>query len=201
MLVEVLANDRAYTLVGQSGDGQEGLKLCLELTPDLVVLDARLPGLGGAELLRELHKRLPNLKVLVFSGHDSPHLIREMLDAGANGFVEKTANFKEFKKGLGAIALGGTYFSPAATKALRDSADNPAPGGPNGALTNREREILLLVARGQSTKEIAASLGISAKTADNHRTNLMRKLDLHDIARLTRHAIDCGLLEESRPVQ
>jgi DNA-binding NarL/FixJ family response regulator len=201
MLAEVLANDRDYALVGQSGDGQEGLKLCLDLKPDLVVLDAKLPGLGGVELLRELHKQLPSLKVLVFSGHDSPYLIREMLDAGAKGFVEKTANLKEFKKGLAAIALGGTYFGPAAARALQDADGNPAPGGPNGALTNREREILLMVARGQSTKEIAAGLGISAKTADNHRTNLMRKLNLHDIARLTRHAIDSGLLEESRRAQ
>jgi DNA-binding NarL/FixJ family response regulator len=199
MLVEVLATDRAYSLVGQCGDGHEALKLCLELKPDLVVLDAKLPGLGGVELLRELHKRLPNLKVLVFSGHESPQLIREMLDAGAKGFVEKTANFKEFKKGLAAIALGGTYFGPSVARTLRDAADHPDPDGPRGTLTNREREILLMVARGQSTKEIAASLGISAKTADNHRTNLMRKLNLHDVARLTRHAIDSGLLEESRP--
>jgi DNA-binding NarL/FixJ family response regulator len=199
MLVEVLAHDRAYALVGQCGDGQEALKMCLELKPDLVVLDARLPGLGGVELLRELQKRLPKVKVLVFSGHESPHLIREMLEAGANGFVEKTANFGEFKKGLAAIALGGTYFGPAVARALQEAADHPGAGGPRGALTNREREVLQRVARGQSTKEIAASLGISAKTADNHRTNLMRKLDLHDVARLTRHAIDSGLLEETRP--
>jgi DNA-binding NarL/FixJ family response regulator len=199
MLVEVLTNDRTYSLVGQCGDGQEALKMCLELTPDLVVLDAKLPGLGGVELLRALHKRLPDLKVLVFSGHESPQLIREMLDAGANGFIEKTANFKEFKKGLAAIALGGSYFGPSVARTLREAVDNPEAGGPRANLTNREREILLMVARGQSTKEIAASLGISAKTADNHRTNLMRKLNLHDIARLTRHAIDSGLLEESRP--
>jgi DNA-binding NarL/FixJ family response regulator len=199
MLVEVLAHDRDYALVGQCGDGHEALKMCLELKPDLVVLDAKLPGLGGVELLRELLKRLPKLRVLVFSGHESPHLIQEMLEAGANGFVEKTANFKEFKKGLAAIALGGTYFGPAVARALRDAVDHPSPDGPRATLTNREREILQRVARGQSTKEIAASLGISAKTADNHRTNLMRKLNLHDVARLTRHAIDSGLLEETPP--
>jgi len=195
MLVEVLATDRAYTLVGQCGDGQEALKMCLDLKPDVVVLDAMLPGLGGVDLMRQLLKALPRLKVLVFSGYENPHLIRGMLEAGAMGFVEKTANFKEFKKGLAAIALGGTYFGPAVTRALQTAASRPGPGV---MLTNREREILQMVARGQSTKEIAASLGISAKTADNHRTNLMRKLDLHEVASLTRHAIDSGLLEERR---
>jgi DNA-binding NarL/FixJ family response regulator len=199
MLAEILMSDKAYTLVGQSGDGQEALKMCLSLKPDLVVLDAKLPGMGGVELLRQLLKRLPKLKVLVFSGNENLGLIREMIEAGAKGYVEKTANFKEFKKGLAAIALGGTYFGPAVTKALREAADRPNSGVPRETLTNREREILLMVARGHSTKEIAAALGISAKTADNHRTNLMRKLNLHDVARLTRHAIDSGLLEESPP--
>jgi DNA-binding NarL/FixJ family response regulator len=195
MLVEILATEREYALVGQSGDGQEALSMCLELEPDLVVLDAMLPGMGGVELLRRLLARLPGLKVLVFSGHESPHLIREMVEAGAKGFVEKTANLREFKKGLAVIALGGTYFGPAVAGALRGEFTQPAP---RGTLTGREREILQLVARGHSTKEIAARLGISAKTADNHRTNLMRKLDLHEVASLTRHAIDSGLLEERR---
>jgi DNA-binding NarL/FixJ family response regulator len=199
MLAEVLANDRDYKLVGQCGDGQEGFTMCLDLKPDLVVLDARLPGMGGVELLHQLRKHLPSLKVLVFSGHESPHLVREMLAAGAKGFVEKTANLTEFKKGLAAIALGGTYFGPGVAKTIRDEADLQGSGSPQASLTNREREILQMVARGQSTKEIAASLGISAKTADNHRTNLMRKLDIHDVARLTRHAIESGLLEEGRP--
>jgi len=195
MLVEILATERDYTLVGQSGDGQEALSMCLRLKPDLVVLDAKLPGMGGVELLRRLLVRLPGLKVLVFSGHESPHLIREMVEAGAKGFVEKTANLQEFKKGLAVIALGGTYFGPAVAGALRREFARP---GTRGTLTDREREILQLVARGHSTKEIAATLGISAKTADNHRTNLMRKLDLHEVASLTRHAIDSGLLEERR---
>jgi DNA-binding NarL/FixJ family response regulator len=199
MLVEILATDKAYTLVGQCGDGQEALGMCLELKPDVVVLDAMLPGLGGVDLLRRLLRELPDLRVLVFSGHENPHLIREMIEAGAKGFVEKTANLGEFKKGLAAIALGGTYFGPAVAGALRGVFARQGPGRPRGSLTGREREILQLIARGHSTKQIGARLGISAKTADNHRTNLMRKLDLHEIASLTRHAIDSGLLEERRP--
>jgi DNA-binding NarL/FixJ family response regulator len=196
MLAELLALDKTYKLVGQSGEGQEGLQLCLDLKPDLVVLDAKLPGLNGVDLLRRLSKKLPQARVLVFSGHENPVVVRQMLEAGAHGFVEKTAGFLEFKKGLATIAAGGTYFGPAIAAVLRNVVANPESGGSPDFLTEREREILQLVAEGNSTKEIGAKLGISAKTVDNHRTNLMRKLNIHDVASLTRHAINQGLLED-----
>src|ERR1700679_3577229 len=110
MLVALLAPDQNYCLGGQCGEGQQGLQMCLDLKPDLVVLDAKLPGLNGVELLRRLTKKLPALRVLVFSGHENPVVVRQMLEAGAHGFVEKTAGFTEFKKGLATIATGGTYF-------------------------------------------------------------------------------------------
>jgi DNA-binding NarL/FixJ family response regulator len=196
MLVEILALDKNYNLVGQCGEGQAGLQMCLELEPDVVVLDAKLPGLNGVDLLRRLSKRLPALRVLVFSGHESPVVVREMLEAGAHGFVEKTAGFVEFKKGLATIAAGGTYFGPAIASVLRNVVAHPESGGSPDFLTEREREILQLVAEGHSTKEIATKLGISAKTVDNHRTNLMRKLNIHDVASLTRHALERGLLDD-----
>jgi DNA-binding NarL/FixJ family response regulator len=198
MLVRILATEKAYRLVGQCGDGNEALSMCLELKPDVVVLDAKLPGMGGAELLRRLSKSLPGMRVLVFSGYENPHMIREMLEAGAHGFVEKTANLGEFTKGLATIAFGGTYYGPAVVRVLREMEANPGSGGADGTLTDREREILQLIAGGHSTKEIASKLGISAKTVDNHRTNLMRKLNIHDIATLTRHVIETGFLEEGR---
>jgi DNA-binding NarL/FixJ family response regulator len=198
MLVEILALDKNYNLVGQCGDGQAGLRMCLDLKPDLVVLDAKLPGLNGVELLRRLTRRLPSLKVLVFSGQENPVLVRQMLEAGANGFVEKTAGFMEFKKGLATIATGGTYFGPAIASLLRTVVAHPESGGSPDFLTEREREVMQLVAEGNTTKAIAAKLGISAKTVDNHRTNLMRKLNIHDVASLTRHALELGLLEDKR---
>jgi DNA-binding NarL/FixJ family response regulator len=199
MLVEVLASDPHYKLVGQCGDGREALRMCLELKPDVVVLDARLPGMGGVELLRRIARELPSTKVLVFSGNDNLHLIREMLEAGARGFVEKSANLAEFKKGLAAIALGGTYLGPAVARALKGDETKSASGGVRENLTKREREILQLVAESHTTKEIASKLGISAKTVDNHRTNLMRKLDIHDISSLTRHVIEAGSLMQGKP--
>jgi len=195
MLVEILASDTSYKLVGQCGDGQMGLRMCLELKPDLLVLDAMLPGLNGVDLLRRLTKRLPALRVLVFSGHENPVIVRQMLEAGARGFVEKTAGIQEFRKGLATIALGGTYFGPAVASVLRNVVAHPETTGSRDFLTEREREVLQLVAEGHSTKVIASKLGISAKTVDNHRTNLMRKLNIHDIASLTRHALESGLLD------
>jgi DNA-binding NarL/FixJ family response regulator len=197
MMAEILSLDGNYDLVGQCGNGQEGLRMCLELRPDLVILDAKLPGLNGVELLRRLIKRLPSLRVLVFSGHENPVVVREMLEAGARGFVEKTAGFQEFKRGLATIAAGGTYFGPAASGVLRSVVAHPRPGRAPDVLTGREREILQLVAEGNTTRAIAARLGLSAKTVDNHRTNLMRKLDIHDVASLTRHALDRGLLDDA----
>ena len=124
--------------------------------------------------------------------------VREMLEAGAHGFVEKTAGLLEFKKGLETVGNGGTYFGPAVAALLRNVVANPDNVGPVDLLTDREREILQLVAESHSTKEIAAKLILSAKTVDNHRTNLMRKLNLHDVASLTRYALDIGLIEPKK---
>lgn len=198
MLVEILRLDPNYELVGQAGDGQAAVNLCLEAKPDLAVLDAKLPGLNGVDILRRITKKLPDLRVLVFSGHENPLLVREMLAAGANGFVEKTAGLFEFKKGLETIAHGGTYFGPAVAALLRSVVANPAAKTSLDMLTDREREVLQLVAESHSTKKIALKLNISVKTVDNHRTNLMRKLNLHDVASLTRYALEVGLIEPKK---
>ena len=200
MLIEILRLDNNYQLVGESGDGQQALKLCLELKPDLLVLDAKLPGLNGVDILRRLVKKHRTVRVLVFSGHENPVLVREMLEAGAHGFVEKTAGLLEFKKGLETVANGGTYFGPAVAALLRNVVANPAASSSSDFLTDREREILQLVAESYSTKEIAAKLSISSKTVDNHRTNLMRKPNMHDVASLTRYALEIGLINPKKTV-
>jgi len=194
IIAEILALDGNYTVVGHCGDGREALLMCLELVPDLVVLDVKLPGLDGVELMRALFKRLPSLLVLVFSGHESPIMVRQMLEAGAHGFVEKAAGFTEFKQGLATVAEGGAYFGPAIARLLRAVVANPETSGSPDFLTAREREIMQLVAEGRGTKQIAVILGISDKTVDNHRMNLMRKLNIHGVASLTRYALESGLL-------
>jgi DNA-binding NarL/FixJ family response regulator len=158
------------------------------------VLDARLPGMSGVDILRRIGKQLKNTRVLVFSAYETPALVREMLEAGAHGFVEKTAGLGEFKKGLVTISQGGTYFGPGVAALLRTVVANNGSSAGIESLTDREREILKLVAESHSTKEIAQKLGISVKTVDNHRTNLMRKLNLHDVASLTRYSLEIGLV-------
>jgi len=195
MLAEILRQDKNFQLVGESGDGQAAYQLCLEVKPDIAVLDAKLPGLNGVDLLRRLGKKLPHLRVLAFSGYENPVLVREMIEAGAHGFVEKTAGLIEFKKGLEMVAAGGTYFGPAVAALLRDVVAHPGSSDSPDFLTDREREILKLVVESHSSKDVAAKLGISMKTVDNHRSNLMRKLNLHDVASLTRYAIGIGLIE------
>ncbi len=199
MLAEILRHEHAYKIVGECGDGLKACQLCLDLKPDVIVLDARLPGLSGVDVLRRISKPLKSARVLVFSGYESPALVREMLEAGAHGFVEKTAGLGEFKKGLETVADGGTYFGPGVAALLRNVVAHTNSANGVDALTGREREILKLVAESNSTKEIAQKLGISAKTVDNHRTNLMRKLNLHDVASLTRYSLEIGLIDHRTP--
>ena len=195
MLAEILRLDPSYKIVGECGDGLRACALLLEQKPDVLVLDARLPNVSGVDILRRVGKQLKGTRVLVFSAYETPALVREMLENGAHGFVEKTAGLAEFKKGLETIANGGTYFGPGVAALLRNVvANNNAATGAD-PLTEREREILKLVAESHSTKEIALKLGISVKTVDNHRTNLMRKLNLHDVASLTRYALEIGLVD------
>jgi DNA-binding NarL/FixJ family response regulator len=195
LLADMFRLGAHYDVVGEAGDGLKAVEVCEQTQPDVCLLDAKLPGLNGTEALRRIIKRLPRIRVLVFSGYETPEMVREVIEAGAHGFVEKTAPMDELRKGLDIVASGGTYFGPAIADLLRSVVANPASEGTGDRLTIREREILRLVAESNSTREIAAKLGISTKTVDNHRTNLMRKLDLHDVASLTRYALNTGLID------
>lgn len=195
MLAEILERQN-YEIIGESGNGQDALKEILELQPDIVVVDARLPGLNGLELIRRLNRQLPRTRYLVFSAYQNPSIVKDMLEAGAHGFVEKTAHLREFINGLGIVAEGGTFFGPNVAELIRSVVANPTSvQRSKDSLTEREREVLQMIAEGHSTKEIAQKLGLSVKTVDNHRTNMMRKLDLHNVASITRYAMQNGLIE------
>ncbi len=195
MVSQAILDPKEFEVVLGTGDGAEGCARCMELQPDFVILDVMLPNLNGAEILRRFAKELPETRVLIFSGYQSPGLIRELLQAGAHGFVEKSAPLTELRKGIEIVSSGGSYFGPEVAQLLREAMADPG-GKESGvkALTRREREILQLIAESNSTREIAKKLEISVKTAENHRTNLMRKLDLHDVASLTRYAINNGII-------
>lgn len=195
MLVDVISRQN-YDVIGQSGNGQEALKEILETKPSIVVIDAKLPGLNGLELLRRLTRHLNGTRFLIFSAFQNPILVKDMLEAGAHGFIEKTVSLQEFLNGLNIVASGGTFFGPSIAELIRTVVANPnSAQRTKDFLTEREREVLQLIAEGNSTKDIARHLGLSVKTIDNHRTNMMRKLDLHNVASITRYAMQNGLIE------
>jgi DNA-binding NarL/FixJ family response regulator len=199
MVSQAVIDKEAYKVIIECGDGQIGCDTCLEQKPDFVILDVMLPNLNGTEILRIFREKLPATQVLIFSGYQSPSLVRELLQAGAHGFVEKAAPLSELRKGIEIVANGGSYFGPEVALLLREAMADPKSSDTGiNILTKREREILQLIAESHSTRDIAAKLDISVKTAENHRTNLMRKLDLHDVASLTRYAISNGLISISQ---
>ncbi len=197
MLSQIVSANPDFEVVAQGGDGLTATNLIIEANPDFVILDIMLPGLNGVEVLRRFKKHLHAVRVLVFSGFQTPSLVRELLQVGAHGFVEKTAPLSELQKGIETVANGGTYFGPEIAQYLRSAVLNPEEIVKGGVqvLTPREREILQLIAESYSTKDVAHKLSISVKTAENHRTNLMKKLDIHDVATLTRFAIQNGVID------
>ncbi len=202
MIAQIVRTEPGFEVIAECGDGHSAYDECIKHQPDFIILDIMLPGLNGAEVLRRLTKQLRKSRILAFSGYEDPALLRELLEAGAHGFVGKSAPLSELKKGIQIVASGGSYFGPEVAQILREAMTNPAGAvKPSiSILTGREREILQLIAESYSTKEIANKLKISVKTAENHRTNLMKKLDLHDVASLTRYAIEYGIIEApSRP--
>lgn len=196
MISQIIRMEPGFEVVAECGEGHQACELCIELKPDFVILDVMLPGMNGTEVLRRFSKHLRKTRVLIFSGYQDASLLRELLEAGAHGFVSKTAPLSELKKGIHVVANGGSYFGPEVADILREAMANPAHVSKTSiqSLTPREREILQLIAESHSTKEIASKLNISVKTAENHRTNLMKKLDLHDVASLTRFAIEFGII-------
>jgi len=182
-------------LAGDSGDGLEGLEACRRLKPDLVIVDIMVPGLNGLEIVRRLRKELPRAKLMIFSAYSSRERVQAAVKAGVNGIVHKNASADELEQGIRRVLAGETFMSGQILEILRDLMLNPQGTDSLEKLTPRERELLQLIAEGNTTKEIAAKLDISVKTADTHRTNVMNKLDIHDIAGLTRFAIQIGLVE------
>ena len=182
-------------MVGHSGDGLEGFNACREIKPDLVIVDIMVPSLNGLEIVRQLRKELPKVKMIIFSGYSSRERVQAAMKAGVNGIVHKDASIEELEKGIEAVLKNESFMSSKILEILRDLMLNPHVTDTLEKLTTRERELLQLIAEGNTTKEIAAKLEISVKTADTHRTNVMNKLDIHDIAGLTRFAIQNGLVE------
>jgi DNA-binding NarL/FixJ family response regulator len=186
-----------FRIVGEASDGEEAVKLVAEKKPDIALMDLWMPRLSGIDATRRIGKRGLPTKILVLSMHESRAYVEEVLRAGAAGYIVKNAAAEDLIEAIDTICDGVSYLSPAITQQVVDAIARPATSSPSGlaVLTDREREVLQLIAEGLSSKEIAAMLGVSLKTIDSHRSNLMEKLEIHKVSGLVRFAIRTGLVE------
>lgn len=195
LICQLVEGYTGMEVIAESGDGAEGYELCLKHLPDLVILDIMLPNLNGSEVLRRLKAKNPKINILIFSAASSNGMVNRLLKSGVTGYIEKDAGLEELEKAISLVADGRSYFSPRVVDAMRELMISGGQDDSLESLTTREREIIQLIAESFSNKEIAAKLGMSVRTADTHRTNIMKKLDLHDVAALTRWAIANKLVD------
>src|SRR5579871_838249 len=185
-------------VVGQAATIAEGLLVAQSVQPDLIITDLALPGATGLQGIVEFRQRIPTAKVLVLTMYDSEEYIRAALSAGAHGYVLKDATRNELMQGVRAVLAGHRHLcSRASSRVVRSYLGEQQASAPLAAgVTGREREILAMIAAGLSNKRIAVQLKRSVKTVEKHRANLMRKLQLHNVADVTRFAMQSGLLRE-----
>jgi DNA-binding NarL/FixJ family response regulator len=189
---ELLGTREGWEICAEARDGREALAKTGELKPDIVILDVNMPELNGIEAARRIRKKFVNTEVLIISFDYSDYLIRQIIDAGARGFVVKGDSERDLIAAVEALSNHRPYFTPRAADVTLGRVRGEGPGFREYAgnrLTPRELEIVQLLAEGKSSKEVAASLSISIKTADTHRANIMRKLDLHSVTELVRYAV------------
>jgi two-component system response regulator NreC len=192
----ILEAHPGFAVVGEVADGAAALAALAELTPDVLVLDLSMPGMDGFEVLRRAREAHFEARILVLTMHANPEYVARAVHEGADGYLLKDSAVQDLVAGIHAVMEGRSYYSPPIQKQLADIVRTRAEAKRLlDDLTDREREVLTLVAQGLSTKEIAGWLDISARTVETHRGNLMRKLNLKSVALLTQFAIREGLVE------
>lgn len=190
----ILAAEEDMEVVGEASDGRAAIELAEQLQPDVVVMDVAMPGLNGIEATRRLVEALPRSRVLALSMHKDSVYVREILRAGARGYLLKDAFDRDLVAAVRAVAHGEAYLSPAVSEAVLSDYRKQVVD-PLDLLTSREREILQMLAEGKTNKEIAATLHLSVYTVDAHRGRIMEKLNLHSIGELVRFAVRKGLID------
>jgi DNA-binding NarL/FixJ family response regulator len=194
-LKRLLSKRGDYDIVAEASDGEQAVELAQRQHPDVVLMDISMPRLSGIDATRRI-AAMGRTKVLALSMHDGQGYVEEALRAGAVGYVHKNASAEDLFSAIDAVRTGDSYLSPAVTQQVVDAIARPGerPSSAVSALTQREREVLKLIADGLSSKEIATSLGVSLKTVESHRANLMDKLDIHKVSGLVRFAVRAGLV-------
>ena len=194
----VLAATHGFDIVGEAASGAEAVKLAAECEPDVVMLDVSMPGGTGLEVIGDVQRAAPRARVLILSVHDEAEYVLQAVRAGAHGYLRKDSSPNELRDAVRSVDRGESVFSPAMamrlSDALRGESDRMARMSRLALLTSRERDVLEGIANGETNKEIAARYGISPRTVETHRESLMRKLDIHSVAGLTRLAVEEGLV-------
>ncbi|NNF51641.1 MAG: response regulator transcription factor [Gammaproteobacteria bacterium] len=194
-VISLLEESGEVTVVAEAGDGMEAVEKALETRPDIAILDLTMPRLNGLEAVRRIHDELPDTRILVLTVHEEDEYVIPIVRAGASGYLVKDAAVKELMSAVRALKRGQAYFGPQASRALADQyRHGKESGDPYGALTPREREVFHQLTEGKTSKEIARSLEISVKTAENHRARIIDKLGVQNTAGLVRYAARMGLL-------
>jgi two-component system response regulator NreC len=195
----LIEHEPGWQVCGTATNGQEAVETAKQLKPQVVVLDMTMPKLDGLEALRQIKRALPNTEVMVFSAHHSEKTIEQLFDAGAKSYIQKSEAGRHLVSAIKSLAEHKPFFTPEISRILfaRFLSVGPAKnrGGREYTLTDRERNVVRLLAQGSSNKEIANALGISIRTAETHRATLMRKLDLDSLASLVRYAIRNNIIE------
>jgi len=194
-----LLEERGIEVVGEAGDGLKAVRMARELHPDFVIMDISLPKMSGIDATRKIKKEAPDVKVLMLTIHSEESYILKALDAGASGYLLKDTVADELVNALEAVEKGDLFMSSSIPREVIEEYRRMVRKGKKidefSRLTNREREILKLISEGYTSKQIAEMLYISVKTVDNHRANIMNKLNIHDTAGLVRYAIRIGLVD------
>ena len=197
-LKALLTAEGDISVMAEAQTGREAVNLTAKLHPDIVVMDLAMPLLNGWEATRQILKAMPTAKVVVLSTYDDDEHVQQAIAAGAAAYLIKQTAAAELAKAIREVKKGNAYFSPAIAQRLRERTCLPpsqSNTAPNVELTLREAEVLQLIAEGFANKQIAAELGLSVKTIEKHRQQVMNKLDIHDTAGLVRHAAAKGIIE------
>ncbi|HZL42633.1 MAG TPA: response regulator transcription factor [Verrucomicrobiae bacterium] len=201
-LTALLVAEGDIEIVGEAENGRQAVQLVKKLMPDVVVMDIAMPQLNGLEATRQITHSMPSTKVVILSSYSDDDYVQQLTEAGASGYLVKQTAANDLLKAIREAQKGNAFFSPSIAKRLRDHCREAFVSGQPGKprtnhLTTREAEVLQLIAEGRANKQIAAELCISIKTVEKHRQQVMKKLGIHDVAGLTRHAIAKGIIESN----